>query len=89
MKYKEYELVTKQVDSYFKLYQDSLSKRDGKKDDLNSLKIDLERKDSDKKLVLQKIENFIKTLFESCKACSTKWNCLLDLESNPYGINKF
>jgi len=61
---KEFELVTKQVDNFFKLYQDALSKRDSKKDDLNSLKIDLERKESDKKLVLQKIENFKEKISE-------------------------
>jgi len=50
--------VTKRVDDFFKLFQKTLNNRDIKKDDLNSLKIDLERKESDKKLILQKITNF-------------------------------
>ena len=55
---KEFETVSKQVDSFYKTYQDALESRDDKKDAFNSLKIELERKESDKKLIMQKIENF-------------------------------
>jgi exonuclease SbcC len=61
---KEFVIVTKKVDNYFKLFQQTLNNRDIKKDDLNSLKIDLERKESDKKLILQKINNFKEKISE-------------------------
>lgn len=54
---KEFVKTSKQVNEFFKAYQDSLDKRDDKKDDLSNLKIDLEKKESDKKLIIQKIEN--------------------------------
>jgi exonuclease SbcC len=54
---KEFEIVSKQVDSFYNVYQNALESRDGKKDSFNSLKLELERKESDKKLIMQKIEN--------------------------------
>ena len=61
---KQFILVTKQVDEFFKLFQKALEKRDGKKDEVNSLKIDIERKESDKKLISQKIQNFKEKISE-------------------------
>ncbi len=55
---KEFETVSKQVDSFYKIYQDVLDLRESKKDEFNNLKIELERKEGDKKLILQKIGNF-------------------------------
>ena len=55
---KEYETVIKQVDKFYSKYQQTLKKRDDKKDVLNSLNLELERKESDKKLILQKVDNF-------------------------------
>jgi len=55
---KEYETVIKQVENFYKKYQETLKKRDGKKDLFNTLNIELERKESNKKLLLQKIGNF-------------------------------
>jgi exonuclease SbcC len=61
---KEFLIVTKQVDNFFNLYQRKLDNRDRKKDGLNSLKIKLERKDNDMKLILEKIKNIKEKIFE-------------------------
>ena len=61
---KQFMLVNKRVDELFKLFQDVLEKRDSKKDEVNSLKIDIERKESDKKLISQKIQNFKEKISE-------------------------
>jgi len=61
---KEFLTVTKQVENFYKIYQDVLNLRDGKKDTFNSLKLELERKESDKKLIMQKIENFKEKISE-------------------------
>jgi exonuclease SbcC len=61
---KEFMLVTKQVDEFFKLFQSALEKRDRKKDEVNSLKISIERKESDRKLISQKIENLKEKISE-------------------------
>ena len=60
----EFENVSKQVDIFYKIYQDTIDLRDEKKDEFNSLKLELERKESDKKLILQKIENFKEKISE-------------------------
>ena len=61
---KEFETVSKQVDNFYKIYQNALDLRDNKKDVFNSLKLELERKESDKKLILQKIGNFKEKISE-------------------------
>jgi exonuclease SbcC len=61
---REFGNVSKQVDNFYKIYQDALELRDRKKDEFNSLKLELERKESDKKLILQKIENFNEKISE-------------------------
>jgi len=61
---KEFDNVSKQVDNFYKIYQDSLNLRDRKKDEYNSQKLELERKESDKKLILQKIENLKEKISE-------------------------
>jgi exonuclease SbcC len=61
---KEFNNVSKQVDSFYKTYQDAIESRDDKKDALNSLKLELEKKESDKKLIMQKIENFKEKISE-------------------------
>ena len=61
---KEFNNVSKQVDNFYKTYQDALDLRDSKKDTFNSLKLELERKESDKKLIMQKIENFKEKISE-------------------------
>ena len=61
---KEFETTSKQVNELFKMYQNILEERDSKKDDLSNLKIDMEKKESDKKLISQKIENFEEKLSE-------------------------
>jgi exonuclease SbcC len=53
---KEFEIITKKVDEFFKLFQDAFEKRDIKKDEINSLKIVIEKIESDKKIVSQKIK---------------------------------
>jgi len=55
---KEYETVIKQVGKFYSKYQQTIKKRDDKKDEINSLNLELERKESDKKLILQKVDNF-------------------------------
>lgn len=54
---KEFETVKKQVDMFYKKYQESLEKLNIKKDDSNLLKIDLEKKEGEEKLILQEIKN--------------------------------
>ncbi len=62
--FKEFENVSKQVDNFYKIYQDTIDMQDTKKDEFNSLKLELERKESDKKLIIQKIENFKEKISE-------------------------
>jgi len=54
---KEYRETNKQVEKIYQNYQEILKKIDDKKDKLNILKIELERKQSNKKLIIQKIES--------------------------------
>ena len=61
---KKYESVTRQVDKFYSKYQKTLKKRDDKKDEFNSLNLELERKESNKKLILQKIDNFKEKITE-------------------------
>jgi len=61
---KEYIFVTKQGDEFFKLFQETLEERDSKKDEVNLLKIAIERKESDKKLIIQKIQNLKEKITE-------------------------
>lgn len=61
---KEFMLVTKQVDEFFKLFKGALEERDSKKDEVNSLKIAIERKESDRKLISQKIQNLKEKISE-------------------------
>jgi exonuclease SbcC len=61
---KEFENVSKQVNNYYKIYQDTIDLRDRKKDKFNSLKLELGKKESEKKLILQKIENFKEKISE-------------------------
>jgi exonuclease SbcC len=62
--FKEFENVSKQVDNFYKIYQDTIDMRDTKKDEFNSLKLEFERKESDKKLIIQKIENLKEKISE-------------------------
>lgn len=61
---KEFQNISKQVDNFYNIYHDALDLRDRKKDEFNSLKIELERKESDKKLIMQKVENFKEKISE-------------------------
>ncbi len=61
---KEFDLISSQENIYYKKYQSALTILDSKKDELNDLKIDFERKQSSKKLILQKIESFKENISE-------------------------
>ena len=54
---KEFETVKKQIEIYYKKCQSSLDLVSGKKDDLAELKLNLEKRESDKKLLSQEIKN--------------------------------
>jgi len=54
---KEFENVKKQIDIIYKNYQSYLSILNEKKDNFSKLNIDLERKESEKKLISQEIKN--------------------------------
>lgn len=53
----EFKNIIKQVDKQYIKYQNTLTLRDSKKDNINFLKIDLERNESEKNLIIQKIDN--------------------------------
>jgi exonuclease SbcC len=55
---KEYENIITKTNQLYKKYQESLTSLDKKKDEFSLLNIDIERMESDKKLIDQKIENF-------------------------------
>ena len=61
---KEFENVKKQVEVLYKNYQSSLEIFGKKKDELSSLNIDLEKRESDKKLVFQDIKNLKEKISE-------------------------
>ena len=65
---KEYDSITKQVNDFYNIYQKTLKIQDGKKDKLNSLNIELEKKKSNKKIVLQDITNLKEKISELEKA---------------------
>jgi len=54
---KEYENIIVKSVKLYKKYQEALKSLDNKKDELNSFIIETERKESDKKLISQKIDN--------------------------------
>jgi len=54
---KEFETVKKQIEIYYKKCQSSLDIVSSKKDDLAELKLNLEKRESDKKLLSQEIKN--------------------------------
>lgn len=54
---KEYENLIIKSDKFYKKYQEALKSLDNKKDELNSYIIETERKESDKRLISQKIDN--------------------------------
>jgi exonuclease SbcC len=56
---KEYEDIIAKSDQFYKNYQKILISLGNKKDEFNSLNLEIERKDSNKKLISQKIESFI------------------------------
>jgi len=55
---KEYKNVIVKSDLIYKRYQELLLNLDNKKEELSSLNIEIERKESDKKLLSQQIDNF-------------------------------
>lgn len=61
---KEFETVKKQVEIFYKTYQKSMEKLGNKKDDLNLLKLDLEKKEGEEKLVSQEIKNISEKIDE-------------------------
>jgi exonuclease SbcC len=80
----EYNIVVKQVDHFYINYQNSLDLRDSKNKDLNNLNIDFERKESDIKLILQKIESLyekISLLEEYQKKIKDEKKVLSNLET--------
>ena len=54
---KEYESIISKTNNLYEKYQETLTILDKKKDEFNLLNIDIERKESDKKLIDQKIDN--------------------------------
>ena len=61
---KEFETVKKQVEIFYKTYQKSLEKLSNKKEDLNLIKLDLEKKEGEEKLVSQEIKNISEKIDE-------------------------
>ena len=61
---KEYKNIIAKSDQFYKKYHEALFNRDNKKDALNSLNIDIERKESDKKLISQKIDIYKEKISE-------------------------
>ena len=61
---KEYENIIVKSVKLYKKYQEALKSLDNKKDELNSFIIETERKESDKKLISQKIDNLKEKKFE-------------------------
>jgi len=54
---KEYESIISKTNQFYNKYQEALKTFDNNKDELNLLNLEIERKESDKKLLNQKIEN--------------------------------
>ena len=61
---KEYDKIKTEVDVFYKKYQSNLDVFNDKKDDLNKLKLELEKKEGENKLVLTEIKNFTDKIFE-------------------------
>ena len=61
---KEFESVKKQIEKLYGEYQKSLDVFNNKKDDLSDLNLNLEKKDSEKKLIDQEIKNFKDKILE-------------------------
>ncbi len=61
---KEYENVIAMTNQFYKKYQETLLSLDDRKDTLNSFNLDIEKKESDKKLITQKIDNFKEKILE-------------------------
>jgi len=60
----EYKNIVSQVEELYNKYQEALDKKDNKKDELNSINLEFERKESDRKLISQKIENLKEKISE-------------------------
>jgi len=60
----EYKKVVFQVEEFYNKYQEALEKKDNKKDELNSANLEFERKESERKLLNQKIENLKEKISE-------------------------
>ena len=60
----DYKVVVSQVEDFYNKTQEFLEKKDNKKDELNFINIELERKESDRKLNTQKIENLKEKISE-------------------------
>jgi len=67
----DYKNVVSQVEEFYNKTQDSMDKKDNKKDELNLIYIEFERKESDWKLISQKIENLKEKISELLE-CSIK-----------------
>jgi len=64
----KYKKIINQVDKTYQKYQKILKQRDEKKDDYNSLKIELEKIESNKKLISQKIKTLDEKIEDYKKA---------------------
>ncbi len=60
----EYKKVISQVEEFYDKYQESSDKKDNKKDELNLMNLEFERKESERKLITQKIENLKEKISE-------------------------
>jgi len=60
----EYEKVVSQVEEFYNKYQQTLDKKDNKKDELNSINLEFERKKGDIKLINQDIKNLKEKISE-------------------------
>lgn len=60
----EFQKVVNQVDEFYKKYQEILDEKDNKKDELNSINLELERKKSGIKLINQNIKNLKEKILE-------------------------
>jgi exonuclease SbcC len=61
---KEYENIITKTNQLYKKYHESLSSFDKKKDEFNLINIGIERRESDKKIIDQKIDNFKERISE-------------------------
>ncbi|KYK32557.1 MAG: AAA family ATPase [Thermoplasmatales archaeon SG8-52-3] len=61
---KEYKNIIEKTNQFYKKYQEVLSTLDNIKETINSFNLDIERKESDKRLITQKIDNFKEKISE-------------------------